>query len=239
MNININDYKIAQRIFYNLLKTGELKEKDNKELFLKYINDDNVRKALDCIAQESKVRIKNSGDIIYLIPDIDNDILGFNVNSSKDKYLLGENKKDIYLSYLIMTVIFAEFTNDLLPASYIEVPQILNLVSDSLDRAVLKEKIEELEEEHSFNVRQSKELWDSKSKWNEYDKSSITTNSKTTQIGCVRRIITFLKNQNLINSPNGEDIIMPTRRFKDLMNFYKDDERKKEIENLLTIKEEV
>lgn len=238
MNININDYKTAQRIFYNLLKTGELKEKSNKELFLAYMNDDNVRKALDCISEESKVRIKSTGDTIYLIPEIDNDILGFNVNNSKDKFLLGETYKDIYLSYLIMTVIFAEFTNELLPATYIEVPNILDLVSESLERTVLKENIEILEQQSSFNIKQTKELWDSKLKWDEHDKMGIKSTSLRTQIGCIRKIITFLQKQNLINTIDGEDKIVPTSRFNDLMGFFKEEERKKEIEELLTLKGE-
>lgn len=240
MNISIDDYRIAQRIFYNLLKTGELKEKTHKDLYLNYINNNNVRNALDCISEESKVKIKLIGGIVYLIPELDNDILGFNVNDSNYKYYLGENTNEVYLSYLIMTVIFSEFTNELSPASYIEIPNILNLVNEVFSRASIKNNLDEIEVNNSFNIKSTKLLWEAKSKWDENSKKGIYTTSSNYQIGYIRRIISFLDKQNLINVINGEDKITPTVRFKNLMNgYFLNEDRKLEIEQLLSIKGDI
>lgn len=237
MNTNLEDYKIAQQIFYKLLKNGELTEKDNKELFNKYINENGVKEAISCIEQECKIKIVNSFDTIYLIPLPDNDIIGFKLNECNKK--LGENNNEIYLSYLIMTIIFSEFTSEYAPASFLEIPNIITLVSESLERSCSKENIEEEEVNNSFNIRTSKKIWDSKIKWDESNEKGIKTTSSKYQIGYIRRIINFLVDQRLVHQIDSEDKIIPTKRFKDLMNcYFKDSSRKKEIEQLLSIKKE-
>ena len=237
MSIKHNDLIIAQRIFNNLLKKGELEEKSNKELYRYYISDEGVREALEIIQNESKVRIKHTNGIIYLIPDMDNEIFRFNLKECTNKSLLGEKQENVYLSYLIMSVIFSEFTNQLAPASYIEIPSILSLVDESLSRSTSKEDIEKEEVKAAFNVRRCKDIWDAKPKWNEHDKKGIFTRKLDYQIGCIRKIITFLQNQNLINSISDEDKIVPSRRLMDLMDIYfLDEDRKMEIEELLCLK---
>ena len=240
MSIKQNDLIMAQRIFNSLLKKGELEEKSNKELYQYYISDEGVREALEIIQRESKVRIKHTNGIIYLIPDMDNEIFRFNINECTNKSLLGEKQENVYLSYLIMSVIFAEFTNQLAPASYIEIPSILSLVDDSLNRSTSKENIYQEEVKAAFNVKRCKDIWDAKPKWNEHDKKGIFTRKSDYQIGCIRRIIVFLQNQNLVKVISDEDKIVPSRRLMDLMNVYfLDEDRKSEIEELLCLNGDV
>lgn len=230
----LNDLKTSQQIYNVLLKTSELKESDNKQLFLSYINNENVRSILNVITEESKCQIKNSGSVLYLIPDIDNDIFKFNINSQKYKHMLGESIYDKYLCNIIIAVIFNEFSHDLITTNnYIEIVEIINLVSNSLDKVSMNENLNEIEENYEFNIKKPKEIWDSKPKWDEYDKVGKQTTSTKYQIGCIRKVINFLKNEDLFIIPEDEDIIIPTTRFKDLMCFYRDCDRKNEIENLL------
>lgn len=224
----------AHRILSKLLKTGELKENEYKELYLQYINEANVRNILDLAAKEWNVTIMVRNSTIYLIPGRDNDILGFNINNCKDKHLLGETLEERYLSYLIMTIIFSEFTNEISPSEYIEIIEIINLVDESFERAINKEDINELEVKKAFNITSSYNLWKSKDKWDDNDDKKHKAVSAKYQIGVVRRIIRFLKNERLINVIDIEDKIVPTQRFIDLMEgYFLNEDRKAEIEKLL------
>ena len=238
MNIEKEEYKTASEIFYNLLKTGELKEKKNKELFSAYINNTGVREALECISEASKVKIIIISDGLYMVPNADNDILGFDYRKEP---LLGSNLTEVYLSYLIMTLIFAEFTNEYCPSSYIRVTDILDLVKDSLKRGVSKSDIKELEDKHSFNIIAIEAYWNSKDPWEEDSKTNKkgkNTKSKDYQIGFVRKVITFLKKEDLISYIEDEDKIVATTRFNNLMNgYFLDEERKSLIEEVFLGKE--
>ena len=84
-----------------------------------------------------------------------------------------------------------------------------------------------------------KNYWESKRKWDESSKKGIETTSADFQIGFIRKIINFLKNEGLIVHIEDEDKIKPTRRFLDLMNnYFLDEERKVLIEKLVLRKGE-
>ncbi|WP_099192691.1 DUF6063 family protein [Tepidibacter mesophilus] len=236
MNISLKDYKTANEIFYRLLKKSEIKEKEFKELFLAYVNNSFVREALEGICEVAKVKIIAISDTLYLIPNEDNDIIGFDYRKEP---LLGKDLKDSYLAYLIMTIIFTEFTNELSPASYIDVPKILTLVQESLDRVAARDDIEEIEKKSAFNIIAIKVLWESKRKWDEASKKGILTTSADYQIGFIRRVINFLKNQGLVIYIRDEDKIKQTNRFRELMNnHFLDEDRKTLIEELVLRKGE-
>lgn len=237
MSISIQDYKTANEIFFKLLKKNEIQEKDHKELFLAYINNDDVRKALQVVCEASQAKIIAIYDKLYLIPDEDNDILGFNYRKTT---LLGNDLADSYLAYLIITIIFAEFTNEFSPASYIEVITLLELVNESLERAVTRPDSEEVDRENSINIVAIHRLWCDKNPWDESDKNGFRTTKGEFKIGFIRKVISFLKGQDLIIYITDEDKIKPTTRFTELMNHhFLDEDRKNLIESLLLEKREL
>lgn len=236
MSISLKDYKTANEIFYKLLKKSEIKENEFKDLFLSYVNNNNVREALDSICEVAKVKIIAISNTLYLIPNNDNDIIGFDYRKEP---LLGKDLKDSYLGYLIMTIIFSEFTNEISPASYIQVVDLLSLVQESLDRSATRDDIEEIEKKCEFNIVAIKALWESKRKWDESSKKGISTTSADFQIGFIRKIISFLKNEGLLIYIQDEDKIKSTKRFVDLMNnYFLDEDRKVLIEELVLRKGE-
>jgi len=237
MSISIQDYKTANEIFFKLLKKNEIQEKDHKELFLAYINNDDVREALQVVCEASQAKIIAIYDKLYLIPNEDNDILGFNYRKTT---LLGNDLADSYLAYLIITIIFAEFTNEFSPASYIEVITLLELVNESLERAVTRPDSEEVDRENSINIVAIHRLWCDKNPWDESDKNGFRTTKGEFKIGFIRKVISFLKGQDLIIYITDEDKIKPTTRFTELMNHhFLDEDRKNLIESLLLEKREL
>lgn len=231
MSISIQDYKTANEIFFKLLRKNEIQEKDHKELFLAYINNDGVREALEAICEVSQAKVIPISDKLYLIPDEGNDILGFDYRKSP---LLGNNLTDSYLAYLIITIIFAEFTNEISPASYIEVGTLLELVNESLERATSRNNAEEIDRENYINIVAVHRLWSDKNSWDESEKNGFRTTRAEFKIGFIRKVITFLKGEGLISYITDEDKIKPTARFTELMNHhFLDEERKALIESLL------
>lgn len=236
MIITANDYLLANKIFHQMLKTGELTEKKHKELYLSYINKPEVREAMECIKEAHKVNITLVGETLYLIPHLDNEILGFNY---KEEPLLGNDLSDVYLSYLVMTVIFSEFTNDLCPRAYITPVEIMNLVTESLERSANKEDIKNIEVNNGFNILAIKANWDAKEAWGEEKRGKKTT-SKDYKIGVVRKVVQFLAKEGLVKYFPEEDKVADTEKFRNKMNgHFLDEERKELIEELFIKKEEV
>lgn len=236
MEINSNDYRMAQRLFYNLLRTGEFREKDDKDLYLAYLNNDGLKKALDIISDEFKSEIKSIGETIYLIPNVDNDIIGFDY---REESTLMKNREHCYLTYLIITVIFAEFTNDISPATYLNILDIVELVTETLNRAMEKSNIEDEELNADFNVKKCYELWRTKNAWDDTSKRGKMITSIDYKVGFIRRVVTFLKQKGLIRVIADEDKIVPSNKFNELMKeYFLDNERKKIVEKLLSLRED-
>lgn len=236
MDNYMKSFRIAQRLFFKLLAKGELKEKDDKELYLYYLNEDGVKDILNVIAEESKSDVVLIRDTIYLIPHADNDVIGFDY---REESTLMKSKEYTYLSYLIITVIFAEFTNDISPASYLNVLDIMTLVTETLDRACRKVNIEEEELNADFNVLKCNELWSSKGTWKDTGSNGKDTLSLDYKIGIVNRVVRFLKDKGLVRYISDEVKIVPSNKFKELMfGYFLNDERKEIVERLLDIRKD-
>lgn len=236
MDNSMKNYRLAQRLFYRLLDKGELKEKDDKELYLSYLNEEEMKNIVDVIAEEFKSDVILIRDTIYLVPHEDNDVIGFDY---REEGLLMKNREHAYLTYLVITVIFAEFTNDVSPASYLSLLDIITLVTETLDRASNKSNIEDEEMNADFNVLKCNELWKSKGTWREDGNGGRDTTSVDYKIGFIRRVATFLKQRGLVRIIVDEEKIVPSNKFKELMfGYFLNDERKNIVENLLGIREE-
>lgn len=232
----MKSYRLAQRLFYKLLDGGELKEKDDKELYISYLNEEGIKDIVDMIAEEFKSDVILIRDTIYLIPHEDNDVIGFDY---REEGLLMKNREHAYLTYLVITVIFAEFTNDVSPASYLSLLDIITLVTETLDRASNKANIEEEELNADFNVLKCNELWKSKGTWREEGNGGRDTTSIDYKIGFIRRVATFLKQRGLIRIITDEEKIVPSNKFNELMfGYFLNDERKEIVESLLGIRKE-
>ena len=99
----------AMRIYYFLLKQGELTFDSNRELYLDY-SDSEVREILEVMADESSVTIEKYNQVIYLIPDEENDVIGIKDMDLQKVISYDARKVDFYLSqYIIITIITVFF----------------------------------------------------------------------------------------------------------------------------------
>lgn len=228
------DIKAANKLFFLLLKKGELQEKDDNTIFKEYLSNENMREILEIISNEGDFAIKMIGDSIYLLPNPYNEIIGFDYRTTD----LGTSLNDSYLGFWVITIIFAEFTNEIDPVQYLNIIDIMGLVSESFERAARKENIEEEEVEAGINLLELKRIWDSKLQWDEGAKIKQDTIAWEYKIGVVRKVIIFLKKNDLVTYYQEEDRIYPSDKFNNLMfNHFINIERKALIEKLFSEEE--
>jgi hypothetical protein len=226
--------KGATKIYYQLLKSGEIRRSLNKDLYNLYANYSDVQDTLKYMAEESKCDILLTTDALYMIPKPENDIIGFNYKNDED-FKSVKDETDYYLGLYIITVIFNEFFNTISPMEFISVDELVKKVEKRLETAALKDDVEEIENEYKYNIRNLKDAWFAKENipGDKDERLGKQTWSYQYRYGCVRKMIIFLSNQDLVLYSKEDDEIRPTQKLNDLMNYYfLDNRRKAEIESI-------
>jgi hypothetical protein len=226
--------KGATKIYYQLLKSGEIRRSLNKDLYNLYANYSDVQDTLKYMAEESKCDILLTTDALYMIPKPENDIIGFNYKNDED-FKSVKDETDYYLGLYIITVIFNEFFNTISPMEFISVDELVKKVEKRLEAAALKDDVEEIENEFKYNIRNLKDAWFAKENipGDKDERLGKQTWSYQYRYGCVRKMVIFLTNQGLVLYSKEDDEIRPTQKLNDLMNYYfLDNRRKAEIESI-------
>ena len=220
----------AIKIFNELLRNGEINTSENPEVYSYFIDNETFEILLK-IAETSNVIIKKINEIIYLLPNMDNDLFGFSDKEIREELYSATNKVDNYLFKYIILIIIGKFyssTGDnpkLL--SHISLNDLINHVTSSLSSAHNNENVTEIEDAYKINIESLYSKWEGLLIKDETSYSSLKTKR-----GVLLRTIRFLEAQNLIKYYKNEDIINTTRRCDDIMkNFYLSYDRKEEVNN--------
>lgn len=220
----------AIKIFNELLRNGEINTSDNPEIYSYFIDNETFEILLK-IAETSNVIIKKINEIIYLLPNMDNDLFGFSDKEIREELYSATNKVDNYLFKYIILIIIGKFyssTGDnpkLL--SHISLNDLINHVTSSLSSAHNNENVTQIEDAYKINIESLYSKWEGLLIKDETSYSSLKTKR-----GVLLRTIRFLESQNLIKYYKNEDIINTTRRCDDIMkNFYLSYDRKEEVNN--------
>lgn len=214
MAYTTEEIKISNKIFYYLLKNGELKE-DIEELYKNYSENENVTELVKELGEASECYVKKYGGIVYLIPKEDNDFVGYSKGELK-KILCksGANDKDYYLSQFVILTLLVEFYSSQSITSksreYIKVGEFLNIITerlkDGIDRAA-----DNTESGIAFeNILERFEALKS---------SDNKSASKTTKEGFINTILDFLDSQGLIYYIRGDDMIKTTKKLDSFMDW--------------------
>lgn len=220
----------AIKIFNELLRNGEINTSENPEVYSYFIDNETFEILLK-IAETSNVIIKKINEIIYLLPNMDNDLFGFSDKEIREELYSATNKVDNYLFKYIILIIIGKFyssTGDnpkLL--SHISLNDLINHVTSSLSSAHNNENVTQIEDAYKINIESLYSKWEGLLIKDETSYSSLKTKR-----GVLLRTIRFLESQNLIKYYKNEDIINTTRRCDDIMkNFYLSYDRKEEVNN--------
>lgn len=214
MAYTMEDIREGNKIFYYLLKHGELKD-DNGELFKSYSDNENISELVRELGEASECFVKKYGGVVYLIPKEDNDFLGFSKAELK-KRLCKSNAvdKDYYLSQFVILTLLVTFYNSQGVSSksrdFIKVGEFINIITDRLQDGVERER-DGVERGIAFtNILERFEALKSSDK-----KSS----SKTTKEGFINTILDFLDEQGLIYYIKGDDMIKTTKKLDSFMDW--------------------
>lgn len=234
----LEDIRKAMRLYNYLLEQGELTAKDDKELF-QYFSDIKIREIIEAFSEESSVSIKKFDDTIYLIPDVDNEFLGYKrAELKKEIFPRGDMKNiDLFLAMYIMIQLTSEFYSgkganvkirDLIQLGELDekITERLELFSDSEDKSV--------DEESSLVITDIAKYWFTLT--NEDDVAAFRTRR-----WYISQVMAFLKKENLINLQD-ETVIIPTTKFNRLAaNYFLSYERLEDINRIInegTVKED-
>lgn len=214
MAYTTEEIKISNKIFYHLLRYGELKE-GSEELYKSYSENENVTELVKELGEASECYVKKYGGVVYLIPKEDNDFIGYSKGELKKTLCKsGANDKDYYLSQFVILTLLVEFYNSQSATSksreYIKVGEFLNIITDRLKDGI----------ERSHNNEESGIAYENILERFEALKSSEKKSmSKTTKEGFINTILDFLDRQGLIYYIKGDDMIKTTKKLDSFMDW--------------------
>lgn len=215
---NIDDIKLANNIFYYLVSNKEINEEDSPEYFREYCENDEIMNLVKSQGDAFNVKVEKYGTTIYLIPNEDNNFLGFSKNELKKELCKSNaNDKDYYLSQFVILTLLVEFYSsqgrDSKSRDSLRGGEFLNIISDRLKEAVEREDLEKIQADSGIAYENIYE------KWEGLRSSDQKNRQKTTKEGFINNILKFLENQGLINYIEHDDIILTTSKLDNFMNF--------------------
>ena len=214
MAYTTEEIKISNKIFFQLLKNGELKE-GSEELYKSYSENENVTELVKELGQASECYVKKYGGVVYMIPKEDNDFIGYSKGELKRILCKsGANDKDYYLSQFVILTLLVEFYNSQSITSksreYIKVGEFLNVITDRL-----KDGIDRVTDNAESGIAFENIL----ERFEALKSSDNKSTSKTTKEGFINTILDFLDSQGLIYYIKGDDMIKTTKKLDSFMDW--------------------
>jgi hypothetical protein len=215
---NVEDISYSNKIFYYLLQKGEVSEEKERELYRVYSESDTVMNLVKKQGESFNCKVEKYSGIVYLIPNEDNDFLGYSKGELKKELCKSNsNDKDYYLSQFVILTLLVEFYGSQGRSSkcreYLKGGEFLNIIGSRLKEGVEKENIEEFQNKSGIAYTNILERWEA------LRSSDKQTTAKTTKEGFIYTILTFLENQGLINYISVDDMIITTSKLDNFMDW--------------------
>ena len=220
----------AMKIYYFLLKEGELTFENNRELYLDY-SDSEVRNILEIMAKQSGVSIEKFNQTVYLIPDEDNIVLGIKDMDLQRIISYDARKIDFYVSQYIISVIITVFFSGqggfVKSRDFIRISELEEIVTSRLTYANSKKNIKAEQEAAGLNITEMFEHWNAL--------QIEEAGKRRTKYGYIRSVCGFLEKHDLLVYDTAEEDIRPSARFTNLMTYgFLDSSRLETIEKILS-----
>jgi len=213
----------AAKIITKLLKSGELSSIDDAELFEHFHE---VRDELDIYGEEMGFSLHEINSTVYLIPNMDSDILTYSLKKVRESESSSANLKDAFLQcYITMTILWLLYggkNKDPLQYAFLQISTIVAKLDERLN-ADNSELGRVLEEDCEINFKQIAEHW---KPLHAHDEENI---KRKTRMGRVLTACRFLEREGLVNLRDNELEVRPTKRLNDLMQYYLNNDRIKDI----------
>ncbi|WP_394926699.1 DUF6063 family protein [uncultured Robinsoniella sp.] len=223
--------KQALAIYNRLLENGEIDAKTDSELYVEYKNEE-VREILEQFSEELDFRILDTGNTIYMIPNLDNDVLGYVMKDFRENIATNAKLVDAYLQCYICMMIFQLFyggknTNPI-QREFIQTKDLIEALDQKMEGYLTgEEETLSLEKDYGINFYKIAQLWQ-----NKQIGDSVARKSK---LGTLARAYAQLEHEKLIRVLEEGREIRRTRRMDDLfLYYYLDEARVQEIHQLFS-----
>ena len=204
--------KNALAIYRRLMEKGELDAKTDSELYMDLKNEE-VRQILEQFEEELDFRLLDTGTKVYLIPNMDNDVMGYTMKDFRTRISADARMADAYLQSYICILIFYLFyggknTNPI-QREFIQTKDLL----EELDRRMKgylenEDAAMEAEEVYGVNFLRISQLWD--------NKQIGDSAARKSKIGTIKRAYAQLEEERLIRILEDGRQIRRTKRMDDL-----------------------
>ena len=217
MAYEIEEIRTSQEIFYYLLEHHELREEEEHLLYKAYTEQEAIQNLVKSQGEAAQSSIERYGNVVYLIPHEENNILGF--SKAQLKAVLCKSNatdKDYYLSQFVILTLLVEFFDGQGSSSkareYIRVGELQNCISLRLKEGSenLGEEGEEREGIAFSNMLEAYEALRSDERG---------SRARTTKEGFLHYILIFLQKQGLIEYVEQDEMIKTTKKLDNFMDW--------------------
>ena len=219
MSYELEEIRQSQQIFYYLLRYHALPEEAEATLFQSYTEIEAVRMLVKSQAEEAQCTVERYGNVIYLIPDLDNDFLGYSKKQLKLKLCKANGTdRDYYLSQFVIITLVVTFYDGQGSSSksrtYIRVGELLNIISQRLEEGVKRAS-----EQKAENDMNGLAFSDMKEAFEALRSDERGSHARTTKEGFLYNILMFLESQGLIDFIEADETIYTTDKFDRFMDW--------------------
>ncbi len=213
MEYSIENIQISNKIFYHLIKNGELDDRE-EELYKAYSDNENITYLVKELGLAAECEINKYGGVVYIMPKEENNFLGYSKRELKKELCKsGALDKDYYLSQFIILTLLVSFYGSQGVSShcrdYIRLGEFLNIISKRLEEGVSKES----EDNAGISYRDLLERYEA------LRSTENKSTAKTTKEGFVTTILKFLDDQGLIDYIQVDETIKTTSKLNSFMDW--------------------
>lgn len=229
--------KKAFLLYQEVMTKGELKRKDNPEIYGYYF-DLEIRDILERIfllSSESKVFYVE--DTLYFVPDLENE--AFSYSNEELRNIMGlNNNRELYLAQFIWMNLISEFFGDQFQQtnrtlSFVKVDEMIKKVKEYMDK--FEEKTEEelyvLSNEYQLDLAGLIDAWNSLEELTQKDKN--VKRYKNKRYSFFLRVLGFWEKEGLLQIKEDQEITL-TKKIESIVGaYYHNEERINKIKELL------
>lgn len=217
MAYELEAVKTSQEIFYYLLEHHELREEEEALLYKAYTEQEEIQNLVKSQGEIAKSKIERYDNVIYLIPEEENNFLGFSKAQLKAALCKsGGTDRDYYLSQFVVLTLLVEFFDGQGSSSktreYIRVGELQNCISGRL-REGAKSMDEDEEEKSGIAFLDMLEAFEA------LRSDERGSRAKTTKEGFLHHILMFLQKQGLIEYVEQDEMIKTTKKLDNFMDW--------------------
>ena len=186
-------------------------------LFRSYTEQEEIQNLVKSQGEIAKSRIERYDNVIYLIPEEENNFLGFSKAQLKAALCKsGGTDRDYYLSQFVVLTLLVEFFDGQGSSSktreYIRVGELQNCISERLKEGA--QSMDEEEEEKSGIA-----FSDMLEAFEALRSDEKGSRAKTTKEGFLHHILIFLQKQGLIEYVEQDEMVKTTKKLDNFMDW--------------------